>query len=51
MGGFIGEEDEEIIYVDDEPSFSDHVSEGVIHEMLEYGRRVVEIKEHDGGFK
>ena len=26
---------EEVIHVDDEPSFSDHVPEGVIHESLE----------------
>ena len=39
--------DEEVIHVDDEPSFSDHVSEGVIHESLECGWRVAETKEHD----
>ena len=51
VGGFIGGEYEEIVHVDDKPSFSDHVSEGIVHKALEYGRRVVETKEHDSGFK
>ena len=37
--------------VDDEPSLSDHISEGVIHESLEHGRGVTEAKEHDSRFK
>ena len=50
MGGFIRGEYEEIVHVDDEPSFSDHIS-GVIYETLEYGGGVVETKEYDSGFK
>ena len=42
---------EEVVHVDDESSLSDHVSEGVVHESLEHGRRVAETKEHDGWFK
>ena len=33
-------EDEEAIHVDNQPSFSNHVSEGVIHESLESGRGI-----------
>ena len=51
MGGFIGGEYEEIVHVDDKPSFSDHISEGIIYETLECGREVVETEEHDSGFK
>ena len=42
---------EEVIHVDDEPSFSDHVTEGVIHEALECGGRVGETEEHGCGFE
>ena len=41
----------EVIHVDDEPSFCDHVSERVIHESLECGRGVAKAKEHDSQFK
>ena len=51
MCGLIKGEYEEIIHVDDKPSFSNHISEEVIHEVLEYGGGVVETKEHDSGFK
>ena len=43
--------DEEVIHVDNQPSFSDHVSEGVIHETLEHSGGVAKAEEHDGGFK
>ena len=43
--------DEEVIHVDDKPSFSNHISEGVVHELLKHGRGVAEAKEHDSGFK
>ena len=51
MGGSVGGEDEEVIHVDDKPSFCDHVPEGVIHESLESGRGVGEAKEHDCWFE
>ena len=51
MSGFIKGEYEEIVHVDDKPSFSNHVSEGIVHETLECGRGVVETEEYDGGFK
>ena len=51
MDGFIGGEYEEIIHVDDKPSFSNHVMKGVIHEALECGKGVVETKEHNSGFE
>ena len=41
----------EVIHVDDEPSFSDHVVEGVVHESLEDSGRVGESKEHNCGFE
>ena len=47
MGFFIQGENEEIVHVDDEPSFGDHVPEGVIHEVLECGWGVGKPKEHD----
>ena len=40
-----------VIHIDDEPAFSNHVLEGVIHESLEGGRGVAKPKEHDGWFK
>ena len=51
MGGFIRGEYEEIIHVNDKPSFSDHILKEVIHEMLECGRGVVETKEHNSRFE
>ena len=51
VGFFIWGEDEEVIHVDDEPSFSNHVLEGIIHESLECCWRVSESKEHDHWFK
>ena len=47
----VGGEDEEVVHIDDEPSFSDHVSKGVVHESLESGGRVSEAKEHNGWFE
>ena len=51
MDSLIRGEYEEIVHVDDEPSFSNHVLKGVIHEVLKCGRGVVEIKEHNSGFE
>jgi len=51
MGGGVGGEDKEVVHVDDEPSFRDHISEGVVHESLEGGGGVGETKEHDSGFE
>jgi hypothetical protein len=47
----VREEDEEVIHVDDKPSFSDHVSEGVIYESLEGHGGVGKSEEHYCGFK
>ena len=44
-------DNKEVIHVDDEPSLSNHVSEGVIHESLEHGWGVAETKEHNGRFE
>ena len=43
----VGEGDEKIVHVHNKPSLSDHILEGVIHELLEHGGRVAETKEHD----
>ena len=43
--------DEKVVHVDDEPPFSNHVLEGVIHESLECCWGVTKAKEHDGGFE
>ena len=51
MDGFVRGEYEEIIHVDDKPSFSNHIPEGIIHEMLKFGKEVVETEEHDSEFK
>ena len=51
MEGRVGGIDEEIVHVDDEPSLSNHIAEGVVHEPLKGGGRVGEPEEHDCGFK
>ena len=51
VGSRVRGEDQEVVHVDNEPSFRDHISEGVVHESLKGGRGVSETKEHDGGFK
>ena len=47
MGLWIRGGNEEVFHVDDELSFSNHVLEGVIHELLKYSKGVAETKEHD----
>ena len=42
---------EEVVHIDDEPSFSDHVSKRVIHEPLKCSWRVAEAKECDHWFE
>jgi hypothetical protein len=51
MEFIIWEEDEDIVHLDNEPSFGDHVSKGVIHETLEGRQGVSESKEHHRGFE
>ena len=51
MGLGVGGGNEKVVHVDDKPSFSNHVSKRVIHELLECSRGVAKAKEHDGGFK
>ena len=51
MEGGVGRVDEKIIHVDNEPSFGNHVVEGVIHETLEGGGGVGESEEHHRGFE
>ena len=51
VGFWVGRGNKKVIHVDDEPSFSDHVSKRVVHEMLECGGGVAEAEEHDGRCK
>ena len=51
MGSSVGGEDEEVVHIDDEPAFCDHIPEGVVHESLESGGGVGEAEEHDGRFE
>ena len=46
MGHRVGGGNEEVIHIDDKPSFGNHVSEGVVHESLKCSGRVVETEEH-----
>ena len=41
----------QVVHIDLQPSFGDHVSEYVIHEGLERRRSVAKTEEHDGRFK
>ena len=51
MEGSVWGVNEKVIHVNDEPSFGDHITERVIHELLEGGRRVGQPEEHDCGFE
>ena len=51
MEGGVGGVDEEIIHIDDEPSFGDHVAEGVVHESLKGSGGIGEPEEHHGRFE
>ena len=42
--------DEEVVHVNDKPSFLNHISERVRHELLKSGGGVGHAKEHDSGF-
>ena len=46
VGFFVGRENKEVVHINDKPSFSDHVAEGVVHEPLECGRGVGKSEEH-----
>ena len=48
MGDRVGGVDEEVIHVDDKPSFCNHIVKGIIHKVLEGGRGISETKEHYG---
>ena len=41
----------QIVHINLEPSFSDHVGKDMIHEHLKGRRGITEAKEHDGGFE
>ena len=47
----VAREDEKIIHVDNQPSFGDHILEGIVHESLESGRGITQAEEHDSWFK
>ena len=39
-------ENEEVVHIDDEPSFGNHISKGIIHELLERCGRIGKSEEH-----
>ena len=41
----------QIVHINLEPSFGDHVGKDMIHERLKGWRGITEAKEHDGGFE
>ena len=51
MEGSVGGVDEEVIHIDDEPSFGNHVAEGVVHKSLKDSGGVGEAEEHYGWFE
>ena len=51
MEGGVGGVDEEVIHIDDEPTFGNHVAERVVHESLKSGRGIGKPKKHDSGFE
>ena len=51
VGHGVGRGDEEVIHVDDEPSFSNHIMKGVVHESLECSWGITEAEEHDSGLE
>ena len=51
VGSWIRRSDKEVVHVDDEPSLGNHVSEGVIHKLLECDGGIKKAKEHDGGLE
>ena len=42
--------DEEVVHVNDEPSFCDHIPERVRHELLKSGGGIGHAEEHNSGF-
>ena len=51
MDGHVGGVNEEVIHVNDKPSFHDHIVKRVIHEALESGGGIGETEEHYCRFK
>jgi len=51
ISGGVGGVDEEIIHVDDKPSLGNHISEGVVHELLKGGWGVHEAEKHHSWFE
>ena len=49
--GGVGGVDEEVIHIDNEPSFGDHIAERVVHEVFEGGGGIGESKEHHSWFE
>ena len=41
----------QVVHIDLEPSFGNHIGENMIHECLKRRRSVAEPKKHDSGFK
>ena len=48
---FVWEEDERVVHINDEPSFCNHVPEGIVHEPLEHCKELVSPKNITVGLK
>ena len=51
MSGSVGRIEKEVIHVANKPSLCDHITKGVIYELLEGGRGIGETKEHYSWFE
>ena len=51
MGGRIGGVNEEVVHVNDKPSFHNHITKRVIHEALESGGEIGETEKHHHRFE
>ena len=43
--------DAKVVHIDLQPFLSEHVSEDMVHECLEYGGCITESEKHDSGFE
>ena len=48
---FIWGEDENVIHVENQPPFCNHITKGIIHKTLEGSGGIAQAKGHYGGFK
>ena len=51
MGGGVRGVNEQVVHVNDKPSFRNHIAKQIVHKMLKSGWGVSKAKEHYCGFK